>query len=72
MPLCWRNGPVVLFPLKGRDNKETGEEEKETGEVSPWDPLFSLPPPYNSENTPAENSQNGGALSNPLEGGGGS
>jgi hypothetical protein len=43
--LCWRQGPVVLFPLKL--GKGDTIEPRETS--SKWDPLSYLPLPYNPE-----------------------
>jgi hypothetical protein len=43
--LCWKQGLVVLFPLKlGKGDKT---KPKET--LSKWDTLSYLPPPYNPE-----------------------
>jgi hypothetical protein len=39
--LCWRQNPVVLFPLK---EKEKRQKEKNPKTPSNWDLLSSLPP----------------------------
>jgi hypothetical protein len=44
MLFCWRQGSVILFPLKLEKGDKT--ESKET---SKWDPLSCLPPAYNPE-----------------------
>ena len=44
-------GPVVLFPLRSWDQKGNEETQEHSGASSPpWDPLGSLPPPYNPPN----------------------
>ena len=50
--LCWQQGPVVLFPLRARDQKgNEGKTQEPSGTSSlPWDPLGLLPPPSNPQN----------------------
>ena len=50
--LCWQQGPVVIFPLGARDQKENEEETQEYSGTSypSWGPLGLLPPPFNPQN----------------------
>jgi hypothetical protein len=55
--LCWRQSPVVLFPLKEKEKRQKDEKQKQENLKIPsnWDLLSSLslptlppPPPSNS------------------------
>jgi hypothetical protein len=45
--LCWRQSPVVLFPLKEKEKRQKDEKQKQENLKIPsnWDLLSSPPPP---------------------------
>jgi hypothetical protein len=45
--LCWRQSPVVLFPLKEKEKRQKDEKQKQENLKIPsnWD-LLSSPPPF--------------------------
>jgi hypothetical protein len=54
--LCWRQSPVVLFPLKEKEKRQKDEKQKQENLKIPsnWDLLSSPPPLYKPAVPPAQ------------------